>query len=237
MVTEDIQEIKEKLARALRILVNEGIIENAGHPSQRLADGRICIVGHIHERAGVLGQATPQDFVIVDADGNLLEGDHEPPGEVALHTEVYRARPEIVSVVHTHPTAVIALSIAGQTVLPVWLYATVFAPSVPVFPSGCQINTPDLGRWMVEVMGDRAAVVLKGHGAVTAGTSIEHACTLSLNLEKTARLQLAAAPLLPPGAQPHSLSTADLAGYTNMGADSEESRLRFWAYYGGRLPK
>ncbi|MBI2305456.1 MAG: class II aldolase/adducin family protein [Chloroflexi bacterium] len=234
MAAEGIQEVKEKLALALRILVNEGVIENSGHPSFRLpGTEQVCILGHIHEHGGVLGKATAEDFVVVDLDGKVVEGKHEPVGEIGLHTEIYRARRDVAAIIHSHPPTVIALSIAGIRVLPVWLNWTNSSEAVPMFSSSRQIRSKADGQELAGVLGMRDAVVLKGHGAVTVGTSIEQACVVTLTLEKTAKLQFMAAQF----GQPQPLSAQDLATYANKGRDSEESRELFWNLYGGRLDK
>lgn len=170
----------------------------------------------------------------MDLDGKLVEGGHEPPGEVSIHTELYKARSDISSVLHTHAPAATALGVSGAALLPLNIsYGLMFADGVPVFPSACQINTPEVGQELAKVLGNKNAALMKGHGTVSVGTSIEHCCSVSLFLEKAARFQLMATQF----GEPQPISAVDLARYAGRKWDSEESRQRFWAFYGGRLPK
>ena len=235
MAVKEFTEIKEKLARATRIMVNEGLIELAGHPSTRVpGTDHLCVLGHIHEEGRTLRATSTEDIITVDMDGKLVEGNHEPPGEIYLHTEIYKARSDVNSVLHTHSPVTIALGIAGIPVKAVWLAGAAFGQGVPIFESACQIDTPEIGQNLAQVLGNQMAVMLKGHGAVTVGASIEQACIMSLNLEKTAKLMLMAGQF----GQVQPMSAEDLARYSNRRrTDSEKSRKGFWAYYGERLPQ
>ena len=235
MTTQDVKEIKDKLAQATRILVNEGLIETSGHPSYRIpGTNHLYVLGHIHEEGRTLFDTSAEDIITVDLDGNLVEGDHNPPGEIYIHTEIYKARDDINSVLHTHSPVTMALGIAGIPVKAVWLNAVVFGQGVPIFESACQIDTQENGQKLAAVLGNHMAVMLKGHGAATVGLSIEHACSIALNLEKTAKLMLMASQC----GQVQALSAEDVTRYGNKGrVDSEKSRKGFWAYYGERLAK
>lgn len=238
MAVKDVTEIKEKLARATRIMVNEGLIEQGGHPSARIpGTNHFCVLGHIHEEGRLYRNATAEDIITVDLNGKLVEGEYEPVGEIYIHTEIYKTRHDVNSVVHTHPPVTVALSITGTPVKAVCLAGSVFGQGTPIFESACQIDTPEIGQKLAQVLGDQMAVMLKGHGAVTVGVSIERACRISLNLEKTAKLMLMAAQF---GKVP-LMSAEDLAKSARAvhhgSSDSEKSRKEFWDYYGGRLPK
>ena len=106
--------------------------------------------------------------------------------------------------VHAHPMGCIAFSIAGRPILPIWNLCTQFADGIPVYESSVQIDTPELGRDLAAVLGGHAAALLKGHGAVVTGSSIEEATVSAVNLERSARLQLAVEGIGPPRAIPGS---------------------------------
>ncbi len=235
MVVKDVTEIKEKLARATRIMLNEGLFDLYGHPSTRVpGTDHLCVLGHLHGESRTLRTTSPEDIITVDMDGTLVEGNHEPPGEIYLHTEIYKARSDVNSVLHTHPPVTIALGIAGIPVKAVCLAGVDFGQGVPIFESACQIDTPEIGQKLAQILGNQMAVMLKGHGAVTVGVSIEQACSISLNLEKTAKLML----MVGQFGQVQPMSAEDLARYSNRGRhDSKESRKVFWVYYGERLPQ
>ncbi len=229
----DVKDIKDKLARVTRIMVNEGLIELSGHPSSRVpGTDHVCVLGHLHEEGRTLRDVTADEIVTVDMNGKLVEGKHEPPGEIYLHTEIYQARNDVNAILHTHPPYTVALSAAGVPAMAVWLDGVVFGNGTPIFESACQIDPPEIGQALAKALGNHMAVMMKGHGAVTVGTNIEHAAILSIRLEKTARMMIMARPF----GELKRMFGEDLAIYGNRGRTfSEVARKSFWAYYGERL--
>ncbi|MBI2288156.1 MAG: class II aldolase/adducin family protein [Chloroflexi bacterium] len=238
MTVNDSSPMKEKLAAAMRIMVNEGLIENSGHISARIpGTDHICILAHIHSEGHVLRDTTAADFHTVNLDGKVVEGERETVGEIYLHTEVYKVRSDVKSVLHAHPPVTIALSIAGTPVTGVYVASggTVFGNGTPIYDSSTHINRPQDGKKLAQLLGDQMAIMMKGHGAVTVGASIEQACIVTLNLERSAKLMLMAASF---GKVRPFLSDKELAESSRRWrGDSEESHQVFWAYWGGRLPK
>jgi len=184
------EHLSVKIAQGVRILHGFGLIEVWGHVSAR-ADHQSCyILGHLHSEGRLLSGARPDSIVRVDLDGQRTEGTHHPPGEVYIHTEVYKKRPDVKAVVHHHGLSCITLSILDQQVLPLWVQATPFCKGTPIFELPEQVDNPEIAAEVAHVLGDKRAVLLKGHGAVVVGASIEEACVLSICMERTARMQL-----------------------------------------------
>lgn len=192
----DTLELRQKIATSTRILVKERMIGPFGHSSARV-DGTdlIAVLGHTHDDIKDLGQTVPDDVVIIDLDGEVIEGTLDPPGERYLHTEIYRARPDVGAVVHAHPMACIAFSIAGAPIRPIWHLCTVFADGIPLHESSIQIDEVEQGRAVAANLGDHRAILLKGHGVAVVGASIEEATVNAVNLERSARLQATVASL------------------------------------------
>ena len=113
------------------------------------------------------------DIVRVNLDGEKLEGRVSPPGERFIHTEIYKKFPHIKAVIHGHPTLPVAFSVAGQEILPVEHRAVIFYPAVKILDLPAQINTPELGQRVAEALGDNLALMLRHHGVVVVGQSIE----------------------------------------------------------------
>lgn len=194
----DLDSVREKLVNAVRILDHLGVWEaNYGHVSCRLSDPqKICMLGHLHDETDVgmpLPDVGPEHMIVVDINTLEYEGSLEPPGEVFIHTEIYKAREDMNGVVHAHPELPVALSIAGQPVLPVHYYSGLFHPSVPIFDDHRIIDNPESAIEMVRVLADHLAVVLKGHGATTLGGTLEEAVIVMSALNICARLQYLAA--------------------------------------------
>ena len=101
------------------------------------------------------------DIVTVDIDGNWLEGRIEPVDERFLHLEIMKARPDVTSVVHAHPTYATAFGIAGVNILPVGNRGAIFAPQVPILDFDRQIDTPERGRMCRDAIGDGLALILQ----------------------------------------------------------------------------
>jgi L-fuculose-phosphate aldolase len=185
---------KALILQALRIMVGEGLFEKAyGHVSARIPETELCcLLGHIHDQERTLDSVTEEDIIVIDMAGSVHEGVLEPPGEFPIHTEIYKRRPEIGSIVHCHPRAPIILSIAGQNVRPVSMRAVIFAPEVPTFADPTQIDSPDRGAALAEALGNARAIVLRGHGVVCTGGDVVEASVTALDLDEAAQLQLAA---------------------------------------------
>lgn len=188
-------DLRRKVAVATKILTKERLIGPFGHPSARAPGADLAaILGHTRDHVSDLAATGADDVILIDLDGATADDDlgedRSPPGERFIHTELYRARPEVNAVVHAHPMGCIAFSIAGRPILPIWNLCTQFADGIAVYQSSVQIDTPELGRDLAAVLGGHSAVLLKGHGVVVTGGSIEEATVSAVNLERSARLQL-----------------------------------------------
>lgn len=229
-------DIKERVAQGVRILAHEGVFPLAlGHVSEKIqGEDLICILsGAVHDAGGTLDKIGAAETVIINFDGELVEGEMEPPGERFIHTEVYRSRPDVRAVVHAHPPMAVALSAAGQEVLPITARSTLFAPRVTIFPYHGQIDNPPIGAKVAAALGKAYALVLRGHGSVTAGESLEEACIHTLTLEETARQQWIAAAFGTP--QPLPAGVDEEGGRSPW--HSPEFYRAAWRYYCAQLPK
>jgi L-ribulose-5-phosphate 4-epimerase len=139
-----------------------------------------------------LEEITPDKVQLVDACGNVLEGEGERHSEYPIHTEILAARPDVGGVVHTHPRAAIALAATGQPLRPVSHEATFFVPpDVPRFTDTTDlIRTPELGRLVAERLGDAPALMLVNHGIVAVGPDLQTATVTAILLERAAQQQL-----------------------------------------------
>jgi ribulose-5-phosphate 4-epimerase/fuculose-1-phosphate aldolase len=175
---------KEKLVDAIRMLERAEIIDHNGHCSVRRDAGSF----YINSGASVRGDLTVADIVGVDLDGNIVEGTDKPPLEFHIHSEVYRARPDVNAVFHTHPKWSTFLTMTGHP------YKAVYAQGVllgdmPVMDSPMSINTKPMGEKMVAELGDRPALLLKAHGVVVVGGDILECFALAAYVEENAYRQ------------------------------------------------
>lgn len=228
----DVKAMKDRVVTAVRVLVHEGLIDAFGHASLRVpGTDRVLLPGHTHLTEKTIADITGDDIVTIDLDGRTLGGEADPPGERFIHTAIYRARPDVGGVVHVHPPMAIAFSAAGRPILPVWTQGSVFTPAVPVFDHPGQIDTPALGDAVARELGGRAAILLRSHGAVAAGRTLEEACVVAVNLERNATIQWVAATL---GA-PRPIEPEHLDGGMMKGVPLQEYVNAYWEYYVDRM--
>jgi ribulose-5-phosphate 4-epimerase/fuculose-1-phosphate aldolase len=176
--------VKQQLVDAIRMLERAGIIDHNGHCSAR-RDGASF---YINSGAAVRGALTVDDIVAVDLDGTLVEGTARPPLEFHIHSEIYRARPDVHAVMHTHPQWSTFLTMTGVPYQPVYAQGVLLG-DLPVVDSPLSINTKPMGERLAATLGSRPAALLKAHGAVTVGGDVVEAFVLAAYLEENAYRQ------------------------------------------------
>jgi len=178
-------EIKQELVDAIRMLESAEYIDHNGHCSAR----RDASTFYINSGASVRGALTVEDIVVVDLDGKPVDGGNvKPPLEFPIHAEVYRARPKINAVFHTHPQWSTYLTMTGIAQKVVYAQASLLG-DMPVMDSPMSVNTREMGEKMVAVMGERPVVMLKAHGVVAAAESILECFAYAAYVEENARRQ------------------------------------------------
>jgi L-ribulose-5-phosphate 4-epimerase len=132
---------------------------------------------------------TPENMIVCDLDGNVVEGEHAPSSDTAAHAYVYRAMPEIGGVVHTHSTYATAWAARAEPI-PCVLTAMAdeFGGDIPVGPFAL-IGNDDIGKGIVETLrGHRSpAVLMRNHGVFTIGRSARDAVKAAVMCEDVAR--------------------------------------------------
>lgn len=220
-------ELKETLIAACHILDQQGMMDELGHFSVRCPEkGGVYINGKVSP-----GQATEDDIVLLDLEGNKLEGDREAASESPLHLAVYQRRPDVMAVAHTHSPMTVTLSIAGVTLRPVENQgASVMGPGVPVFEHYGLVNSFELAHGVADALGNQNICVLKSHGNIVVGPSIEEVCVWTMWAEKAARYQYQAMLLGEPQWYPESeidkMVEQQLEG---------KGHIRTWNYYKWKL--
>jgi len=183
------EELKVKLEKGYKILYMEGLAEDTirGHITVKTDDNRI----YIKPWGMGFEEVTAQDMLGVDPDGNLLEGKGRLHSELILHLEIYRKRKDIFSVVHVHPLhSVLLSSVFNGTIKIVTQNGMHFAGKIPFYESLDLIRSREQAVELAQVMGDKLFVLMKNHGIVTAGRSLEEAIILAIDLEKAAKEHL-----------------------------------------------
>ncbi|MFN2460835.1 MAG: class II aldolase/adducin family protein [Candidatus Velthaea sp.] len=190
------------VARAVRLLTAGGVMDMNGHASRR--NGSTFL---INSRKASRSTVRAGDIVEVDiATGRAADGADEPPSEVHIHREIFLRRPDVGAVVHAHPQYVLTLSVAGHDLVPVTSVGSFLPERTPVFDDANLINSAERGRAVAAALGDGCALVLRGHGLVITGATLEEAVVRFFCAEENARIQYRAALL----GRPHVLTGAEL---------------------------
>ena len=183
---------REKLIAAGLILdaADQGDLTR-GHVSLRVPGDPTHFLMKPHSRG--LDEITLENIVVCNLAGEKVGGGGRRHSEVFIHSEIYKARPDVMSVIHTHPTHAVALSATGRPVLPISQPGVAFADGVPYFTATIDlIRTPDMGQGVARALGPHKAVLLRNHGVAVVGASVEEATVLALLLEEACKIQLLA---------------------------------------------
>ena len=142
-----------------------------------------------------LEEATADDMVLIDFDGKTLAGKRKRHNEFPIHTEVYRTNPDIMCVIHTHPTYSTIIASSENSILPITnLSCAFYPPAIDKFEESSDlIVTPAQGTSVAKLLGEHKIVLLRNHGIVVAGPNIEETCIRGVLLEHSAKTQVKAA--------------------------------------------
>lgn len=177
--------LKKKLAMSSRMLFNSGLVDYSGHISARIpGSDHLLILPHPVSRATVAAD----DMVVTDFQGNLIEGKYRAPSEVFMHARAYNARRDIQSVAHLHNHMVAVLSMVDKPFYPASSNpGAFFGPGpLPLYMDPALIHSIEQGDAVARTLGNGDAVMLRGHGSMVVGQSIEWVFAGCVDLEEAA---------------------------------------------------
>ncbi|MCT9124168.1 aldolase [Cupriavidus gilardii] len=183
--------LREKVALTCRILFDGG--HDSGLAGQITA--RADEPGRYYTQRLGLGfdEITAENLLLVDEDLRVLEGGGMPNPANRFHSWIYRARPDVNCIIHTHPFHAATLSMLEVPLMVSHMDTCVlygdcaFLEKWPGVPVG-----NEEGEIISAALGDKRAILLAHHGLLVAATSVEEACVMALLFERAARMQLAA---------------------------------------------
>jgi HCOMODA/2-hydroxy-3-carboxy-muconic semialdehyde decarboxylase len=183
----------DDLVTANHILANEGILDGYGHVSVR--DTRNP--NHYYlSRSLAPGLVTAADIIEYDLDSNPIGDDRQSYRERFIHGEIYKARPDVMAIVHDHSPAVIPFSVSSVPLRAVSHMGAFIGSGVPVFEiravdgmTDMLISDPKRGQALAKLLGDHPAALMRGHGAVITGATIKEAVGRAYYLDSNAKLQ------------------------------------------------
>jgi ribulose-5-phosphate 4-epimerase/fuculose-1-phosphate aldolase len=182
-------QLREDLVTCTRLLVFSGILDYSGHVSARIpGTDHVLIQPRDMSRAAL----APADLLVVDLDGELVEGDVPAPAETDIHTGVYRARPDVGMVCHGHPTLSTSFTMVDTPLLPMRHFAYKHPEGLPVHPDPTHITTREQGDAVAATLGGSDACLLRSHGTVLVANRFDVLFMDCLDLEENAKTLLAA---------------------------------------------
>jgi ribulose-5-phosphate 4-epimerase/fuculose-1-phosphate aldolase len=191
-MSDVLEALKEKMVMACKVLQKQRVLDGYGHLSARLSDGRILSTPHMPP-----GKVALRDLIIIDGQGKKVEGLGEPNGETPMHTAIYRARADVQCVLHYHADELVAVAAAGEGIKVLANCGVHFYRGTPIYDSPLLIRNDQLGDKVAATLGDRNTVLLRGHGGTVVANDLDTLVRLGLDLVRSARLQIMAAPLGP----------------------------------------
>ncbi len=204
------------LAAAYRILAEHNVIDAYGHVSIRSAanPNRYFLAKHLAPEL-----VMPEDMIEYDLDSTPLSANgRESVRERFIHGEIYKSRPDVMSVVHNHSPSVVPFSITNQPLRAIFHMAAFIGNGVPNyeirdFEEGTDllVKTPYLGQALAKTLKACPAALMRGHGAVVVGESLPRAVGRSVYLELSAKMQMQAMTIMSPGARLATLDDKEVA--------------------------
>ena len=206
----------DDLVAAYRVLAEHQVIDGYGHVSVRSDKNpnRYFLAGHIAPEL-----VREEHIIEYDLDSNPLDANgRESVRERFIHGEIFKLRPEVMSVVHTHSQSVVPFSITTATLKPIFHMAAFIGHGVPNWDiadaqvgTDMLVKTPFLGAHLAKFVAEKPAALLRGHGAVVVGESIARSVGRSIYLEMSAKMQIQAQLLAGVGGKLLTLHDAEVA--------------------------
>lgn len=222
----------QRVIAANRILANESVVDAFGHVSVR--DPRNA-VRYVLARSRSPALVEHADLMEFEQDGRPVDArGRRPYGERMIHGAVYEARTDVNAVIHHHAYSVIPYSVTSQPLVPLTHTAAVIGPRVPVWDSADQfgdtdtlVRTMEIGRDLADTLADNTCVLMRGHGAVVTGATVQQAVISAIYLEINARILTQALALddSPVTLSEKEIELARATQFSPLGAE------RAWEYY------
>lgn len=140
-----------------------------------------------------LDEITPENVLTIDLDGKFVAGSARRHSEVYIHSEIFKVRPDVNCVIHTHPPYAVALSATGRPMRGYSQPSALFHEALGVYTDTINlIRSTEMGAGVARALGPHRAVLLKNHGVAVVGASIAETVVSVIMLENAAMIQMVA---------------------------------------------
>jgi len=202
---------KEVYEAHLKLWENRLVMWTSGNVSGRDPKTDLVVI----KPSGVsYDKLLPDNLVVVDLNGNIIEGNLKPSVDMVTHLYVYKHMPDVMSIIHTHSTYASAFAAIGKPI-PVCLTALAdfFGCNIPIGEL-VLIGGEEIGKEIVSKIGDSKAIIMKNHGPFTIGTSVNKALKAAIFLEESAKVLIMSQVLGEPQPIPESMVNILHKNYT-----------------------
>jgi HCOMODA/2-hydroxy-3-carboxy-muconic semialdehyde decarboxylase len=192
-----LESLLEEIVTANRILAHEGVVDSFGHVSARHPDNPIRF---LLSRARAPERIEAADIMEFTLEGEAVDARGRAPYlERFIHGGIYEARPDVHSVVHNHSPSVIPFGVTAKKLKPLLHMCANIGHEVSTWDShdkfgdtALLVENVEMGRDLARALGRDRTILMRGHGATVAGSSVRHAVFVSIYLEVNAKLQMQA---------------------------------------------
>ena len=231
-------EARELLARANRMIANEGVLDAFGHVTMRHPTHP---TRYLMSRSRGPELVQPEDIHEFTLDSQIVKPIKERLyGERVIHGEIYKARPEVNAVCHHHAPSMLPFCVTNMPMKPLNHLGATMGPKVPVWDSRDEFgNTsllvikPEEGASLARALGPHWTVLMRRHGATVAGRTLEELTFRTIYTARNAAAQIQAE-LLGAGLEPLNAEEIELAASYNL---QPGPVMRAWEYWSVRLDK
>ena len=236
-MSNQLDEARELLARANRIIANEGVLDAFGHVTMRHPTDPNC---YLMSRSRAPELVHPEDIHEFTLDSRIVKPIEERLyGERVIHGEIYKARPEVMAVCHHHSPSILPFCISGAELKPVYHLGATLGEKVPFWDSRDQfgettliVAKPEEGASLARALGPHWIVLMRRHGATVVGKSLEELTFRTIYTARNAAMQIQAHTL--GYVSPLTPKETVLAGEYNL---KPGPVARAWEYWSVRLDK
>ncbi len=180
-----LEQLREIVCKCNKELPENGLVKmTSGNVSGRDSETGLVV---IKPSGYTFSELTPAHMVVVDIDGHVVEGDFKPSTDTDTHLFVYRHRQDVYGMVHTHSPYATSFAALGQPIPACLTASAMLGGEIPV-GGYAPIGGADIGKEIIDKIGNALAIVMQNHGIFTIGSSPEHATKMAIEVEEIAKI-------------------------------------------------
>jgi len=180
-------DLRQKIVETFRTLVEkEFTYDSSGNVSVRIPEKNLFLI----TPSGRKDALKPEDILIIDSDGNVVEGERKPSIETPTHLAIYKKRSDINAIIHVHAIYASVFAVTGVEIPPILEEMILFTGGEVKVAKYASAGTVELAKNVVDALGDRKAVLLANHGIITCGRDLDDALNVLICVERTAKIYI-----------------------------------------------